>query len=152
MLVLGMHGVTSAMMLVMTYPSAAATADTTAALILVQLTVLTDLLTTDRSSTVLLSVNECHSRYRVSVVVVVLVATLDQLLLCFLYTQRSHKALTLARYIYICHVPRVIDTRLPLEVMTTLVMMTALIHRVVTTHTLQRLLSMALIDWVRLAM
>ena len=67
--------------------------------------------------TIALTIDEGHPRNLVIVaVVLVLVAALDQLLLSFLQAKRTHQTLTIARYIDIRHIARIVYPRLSLHI------------------------------------
>ena len=91
-----------------------------------------------------LSVDKGNSGDRIVVVVRVLIPALNQLLLRLFQPKRTHKALPIARYVYVGHITGVIDSRFPLKVMSTLVMMTS----APLVHIVQWLLTVTLVDRV----
>ena len=141
MLIRTMNGVI--LTAVVTYHSPAAS---TAALVLVRLSILVDArLPSNRPTAVLLSVHESHSRDRVRIVVRVLVASFDELLLGLFESQRTDQALSITRNVDVRHIARVVDARLSLQVVSALVVVSAIIQAMV--H-LNWLLTMTLVNGV----
>ena len=134
-----------------TYPASAATAPI-AALVLVNVVASLPVLVrvfraAHGPSCVLLPVHQSHSRDRVLVVVAVLVAAFDQLLLGLLQAEGAHESLSVAGYVDVRHIARVVDTRLSLQMVTSLVMMASLVDSL---SVVQRLLTVALVNRVLL--
>ena len=70
----------------------------------------------NRASRVMLSIHQCHSRYRILLIVIaILVPSLDQFLLGFFQAEGSHQAITIVGYIDIGHITRIIHARFSLK-------------------------------------